>query len=109
MPPLTSPAPAPRLRKLQFTCPELGACRKRRCGGPRAEAFNLTCDRARELPFAADWLVEHVGGQVQQRLQSAAAVNQHLNKPGVALIRRAPGEIEVAPWMPAAFVACSCW
>lgn len=87
----------------------MGACRKRRCGGPRAEAFNLTCDRARELPFAADWLVEHLGSQVRQRLQSADAVNWHLNKPGVALVTGAHMGIQVARWMPAAFVACSCW
>ena len=38
---------------------------KKRCNGPRgADSFNITCDRAKEPPFAVDWLVKHFGSQV---------------------------------------------
>ncbi|CAK9045792.1 unnamed protein product [Durusdinium trenchii] len=64
--------------------PVRGSCMKKRCNGPRgADSFNITCDRAKEPPFAVDWLVKHFGSQVRELLKDGAAgVNQHLNAPG---------------------------
>ena len=43
-----------------------GTCRKKRCGGPRADIFNVTCDRSKDPPFAVDWLVKHFGSEAWQ-------------------------------------------
>ena len=43
-----------------------GNCKKRRCGGPRADIFNVTCDRSKDPPFAVDWLVKHFGSEAWQ-------------------------------------------
>ena len=45
-------------------CEAMRSCQKRRCGGPRAHSFNVTCDRGNDPPFAVDWLVRHFGSQV---------------------------------------------
>jgi len=45
-------------------CEAMRSCQKRRCGGPQAHSFNVTCDRGNDRPFAVDWLVRHFGSQV---------------------------------------------